>query len=91
MKIEICAALGWAALGSAASLRRSPQGTPSSLEAQMQQARSYMEQVAPNIKAVATEANPKMRSDSKRKILRFGPHIIPASKAFHPLVHLRGT
>ena len=91
MKIEIYIALSWATLGSAASLKRSPQGTPFSFEAQMQQARGFIQQVAPNIKAVTTEANPKMRSDSKRKILRFGPHIIPASKALHPLVHLRGT
>jgi hypothetical protein len=84
MKIEICAALGWASLSSAAVLKRSPQGPPSPLEAQMQQARHFMEQVAPNIKAITSEAKPKMRTDSKRKVLRFGPHIIPASKVCHP-------
>jgi hypothetical protein len=83
MKIEICMAVGCAALGSAAILKRSPQGNPSSYDAKMQEAARFMEKVAPNIKGVAIEAKPKMRSDSKRKVLRFGPHIIPASKVSH--------
>jgi hypothetical protein len=80
MHIRGFAILSWTALGSAAYIKREPQETKPSAPFNPTQVAHIMEQLAPNIKAVSTTAKPQLRSDAARKILRFGPHYIPASK-----------
>jgi hypothetical protein len=80
MKARILYPLVWAGLGSAAYLKRDPQGSTLPALDNINKVAQIMEQVAPNIKPVTVEAKPQLRPDAKRKILRFGPHTIPASK-----------
>jgi hypothetical protein len=80
MKNQLLVALSYVVLSSATLIRREPQERKPPVENYTGQILHVLEQVAPNIKSVATSANPQIRPDAKRKILRFGPHNIPPSK-----------
>jgi hypothetical protein len=79
MTFKLFAALSWAILSSATYIEREPQQSQPSAPFNLSKVMHAVEQVAPNIRAIATTAEPQLRSDAKRKILRFGPHMIPAS------------
>jgi hypothetical protein len=89
MKLELSLALGWAFLGSAAILKREPQAGQLpfgfDIEAQFTRSTKMMAEIAPNIKPTITMAKPQIRPNAIRKIMRFGPHQIPASKVAYLL------
>jgi hypothetical protein len=81
MKIQRLVTLCWIALSSALYTKRD---LPN--DKQFDQAIKVLERVAPNVKPIAITLKPQLRPNAIRKQLRFGPNIIPASKAVRPLL-----